>query len=471
MSVTLATLDGLKSQLQSVKDLGLPVSNDLYSHLTEVYNRISQHHGTSKDAFEKFEQISALVKQNTIRIREADPDSAVNERANVITNQEALDMVKQCEDLLNERCPIVDPEQRQMLSDASKCQITDFADHAEIFEWAGIGFGENASLMINKSLKRLATTTGATSLRFFGKVFGTSKDYWVAQGSLADEEEVPSNMKQERRNKGANASVFWVTHDLMDDWIQLPECQPEHIQAARYIVKLMTGNLNAKVDSCPPFPGKERHLLRAQLARLMHTTEICPKGLYEIDEETTEQKYAEEFTVPGTEELKSLEAWCHVPQIILNAGRCTHFEPAGMEDDAKEEYLAKLNEEDKTEERYKAINEDTAIAGLKQFGEINPETNQVAMSQVDAWISKVVGDTQSYSRGESTYSYAVNVIQSMRWPGATTVAKGGKFSSIYIGDLVKRGDSCYNPTEPPEVPTDPSDPSDQPEPQGKDPNA
>jgi len=44
--------------------------------------------------------------------------------------------------------------------------------------------------------------------------------------------------------------------------------------------------LNAEIDSCPPFPGKERHLLRATVARITHATEICPKGLYEIDEET-----------------------------------------------------------------------------------------------------------------------------------------------------------------------------------------
>lgn len=77
------------------------------------------------------------------------------------------------------------------------------------------------------------------------------------------------------------------------------------------MVRTLTGNLNAPIDSCPPFPGKERHFLRAQLARIQHGTEIVPKGLFEIDEETNEQKYAEEFAIPGTDELKSLENWSH----------------------------------------------------------------------------------------------------------------------------------------------------------------
>jgi len=36
-----------------------------------------------------------------------------------------------------------------------------------------------------------------------------------------------------------------------------------------------------------------------------------------------------------------------------------------MEDDAKQEYMDKLAEEDKVEERFKAINEDITVPGLE----------------------------------------------------------------------------------------------------------
>lgn len=62
--------------------------------------------------------------------------------------------------------------------------------------------------------------------------------------------------------------MFWVTDNVLNDWIQLPEVQPEHIVAARQISWMLTGKLNAAIDSNPPFPGKERHFLRAQLARI-----------------------------------------------------------------------------------------------------------------------------------------------------------------------------------------------------------
>ena len=95
----------------------------------------------------------------------------------------------------------------------------------------------------------------------------------------------------------------------------------------REIKAILTGNLNASIESCPPFPGKERHYLREQLARITHGTEICPKGLYEIDEETNEVKLSEEFGLPSTSELQSLEAWGHKHPILLKGGRCSHMPP------------------------------------------------------------------------------------------------------------------------------------------------
>lgn len=68
-------------------------------------------------------------------------------------------------------------------------------------------------------MKRLAIGSGASSLKLFGKVLGHHNDYWVAQGVLNEQEEEPSNPNQEKRGAGANATVFWVTHNLMNDWI------------------------------------------------------------------------------------------------------------------------------------------------------------------------------------------------------------------------------------------------------------
>ena len=249
-----------------------------------------------------------------------------------------------------------------------------------MLDWAGINFGEEDTYKLGKSIKRLAVMSGAERVRFVGKMFGTKKDYWVCSGQLKGAEEMAVPRNQEKRGTGVNCLVYWVTDNLLSDWIQLPDVCPEHIIVARMIKHVLVGDLNATIDSNPPFPGKERHFLRAQLARIFCATAIIPKGLYEIDEETQEMKFAEEFTMPGTEELKSTEAWGNLYPIILKAGRTTHIEPEGMADEEKEEYMAKLADEDKAEERFRGINEHVPMPGLET-----------------AWSSKVCGDVQQYN--------------------------------------------------------------------------
>lgn len=200
----------------------------------------------------------------------------------------------------------------------------------------------------------------------------------------------------------------------MNDWIQLPDVEPHQINAARGMVRLLTGNLNAKIDSNPVFPGKERHLLRAQLARIQHSCELCIKDEYTIEEneetEAKEIKPSEDFSVPATDELKSLESWVYKNPIILKAGRCTHFEPKGMEEEDLQAHMEKLAEEDQAKEPFTSIAEDE-----------QPKNAQ-------AWLSSVSGDEQPYKKiggDEGTISYAVNVLRSYRWPGATTISKNG----------------------------------------------
>ena len=111
-----------------------------------------------------------------------------------------------------------------------------------------------------------------------------------------------------------------------------------------------------------------------------------------------------------------------------------------------------LNEKDKPEDKLRAIAENAPVKTLDA-----------------AWLIKNSGDSQTYNKlaGEGTVSYQVTVIKSLRWPGAVTVAKNGKYCSIYIGDSVKREGSFFFPTEPPSVLSDPTDQDEQPEPQGK----
>ena len=68
--------------------------------------------------------------------------------------------------------------------------------------------------------------SGATSLRFYGKIYGSHKDYLIVGGTLPHAEEKSLDRTVELRGKGVNATVFWVTDNLVNDWVQLPDCKP-----------------------------------------------------------------------------------------------------------------------------------------------------------------------------------------------------------------------------------------------------
>ena len=66
-------------------------------------------------------------------------------------------------------------------------------------------------------------------------------------------------------------------------------------------------------------------------------------------------KLAEEGPSLTTESLKSLEKWGYLNPVVLMAGRCTDIAPQGMTDEEKDEYMTKVYEEDKVEERFRMI--------------------------------------------------------------------------------------------------------------------
>jgi radial spoke head protein 4A len=75
--------------------------------------------------------------------------------------------------------------------------------------------------------------SGASQLRFWGKIYGIQKDYWVIEGILETSEEESGYWYQEKRGEGVNKLVYWVNDNLLEDWIQLPDITPEQIKAAR----------------------------------------------------------------------------------------------------------------------------------------------------------------------------------------------------------------------------------------------
>jgi Radial spokehead-like protein len=56
-------------------------------------------------------------------------------------------------------------------------------------------------------------------LRFWGKIYGIQKDYWVVEGVLENSEEASEDWYIEKRGEGVNKLVYWVNDNLLEDWI------------------------------------------------------------------------------------------------------------------------------------------------------------------------------------------------------------------------------------------------------------
>ena len=129
------------------------------------------------------------------------------------------------------------------------------------------------------SIFKLQQSKKLSSARFFGKILGTGKDYYVVEAKYVDEPERPEPeegappppVPLEASSEGCNTFAYFVTNDPAQEWAELPQVKPDQISAAMLIRKLFTGDLQADVRAYPPFPGKEKEYLRAQIVRPHHT--------------------------------------------------------------------------------------------------------------------------------------------------------------------------------------------------------
>lgn len=147
---------------------------------------------------------------------------------------------------------------------------------ARVFTLAGIGFGQQESYLLQKSLQKLAADQQASFIRFFGKIRCTGDDYYVVEATAdgpaddgeekeneGEEEDGKEKENMEEKGTGVNKYSYYVTNSPFGVWKRLPDLTPSHIEAARKVKVLFSGDLERDIICNPFFFGKEKHLLRA----------------------------------------------------------------------------------------------------------------------------------------------------------------------------------------------------------------
>jgi hypothetical protein len=167
-----------------------------------------------------------------------------------------------------------------------------------------------------------------SKIRFWGKIYGIEADYYVIQGTMKDVQlPVMQPYVESKGNEGLNRYLFWVSSSILEDWYELPDVTNEQMVASRNFKYHFTGNLNAKVKAFNPFPGKESHLLKCQILRIMHSSWIVPENYlrssdkFEGDLQDKVTEYNDAFEMQTFEDMKTEKSWVHEYAYINPKGK------------------------------------------------------------------------------------------------------------------------------------------------------
>lgn len=390
-------------------------------------------------------------------------------------------------------------EEEPMEEEEDKGFLSDILAEADTFKWCGIGLREVEVYRIMVALKKLLDSKPLATVRFWGKVYGLEKDYFICEGELdperlpevegdgEPEEEEEGGVKPtaisdqlnthkakplpviqpEARGFGTNKYTYFVatTADLTE-WIELPNVRPDWIHAARKISKLFTGCLDAPVGAHPPFPGLEKEYLRAQIARIMHTTTVVPRMLFSLTEQAEEE---EEDASQNRPRKYTVDAWEDIPEIQPTEVLDTEDEEA-----AKFKLLSGGYKDDALMMLENWVHFQPPIFhGQARASAFKPEEEEAVddeeegerpvpppPEQVNPRLSDLAHDAKMRFKHHSKRAFPpwavrkafhipssttrLYLISSLLWPGAHAYAKcidnlpGAKHSNIYIGYGIKR---------------------------------
>ena len=370
--------------------------------------------------------------------------------------------------------------------------VPDYVELFNKFSFCGLSLGTKESLLLTNSLRNLSSTLGAGQVSFFGKIFGTTKDYYVAEATDIDAAPDTNyeNDMEKRKEDGFNRNVFFVTNNLWEKWVELPDVKPKQIIISRKIKYFFTGNLNKKIHSNPDFPGEERHLLRCILGRIYHGTKLVPSiNHYTIEDpenpykQLTPAEKPKKFT---NEILNDKKYWIHYPPGVLKCGRVSHIIDDAPEGIEPEEYKKTIINKDPFDKRLEPIENDKKIKigclGSNDYLYINPWKIEQCYEDniyVNPYI-KLLDETQPdfdpLEQKDNKMNYSCIVVKSLRWPGAVNIYSNKECYFFYFGNGMKQEDNNLSTSEIstdycfkifPNLPKDIQDKVDQPEPHSK----
>lgn len=397
------------------------------------------------------------------------------------------------------------------------------------YHWSlcGLSFHQQEVYALSLSLQNLQQHPAVANCRFWGKIFGLKKSYLIAEVDLTLDElrkretvmidEINERISRYTRSQdkitipsskltpgtnwrsypseelsvmkpvaagipksqylpsfdvppeiigtGLNRKSYFVINECTDNWIELPIVTPKQIDVARNIKKFFTGCLETEIFSFPLFPGREKHLLRATIARITSGTYVSPNEYYrrqgkrhfgdqeeeDLDETVNEEDdilnnddiicLNENYKALDQRDLIHLSNWVHVRPHIIAQGRINYFNLA-KELRAHQRQMNMSMENEEQEEEFGEEEEDI------------DEEQPVGPALFDGLMNDRIPDIPNWTLRFSSILNQMNrmvLIKSNLWPGAYTFTYELITDSIYIGWGQKYISRNYSPVHLPPI--------------------
>ena len=198
----------LESLLKEIKSRS--GDTNLYEHLGKMYEVKKEMNDDLKYS-DLFEDISIRIKKegkydtNSTNIPKIPPSQKIKDLLSPLSKSEG------------------EGQEKTLVTNVNF--VPDYLELFQKFSFCGISLGNKESLLLTNSLRNLSSTLSGGSVSFFGKIYGTKKDYYVAEGVDIDPPADANydNDMEKRKEDGFNRNVFFVTNDLCEKWVELPD--------------------------------------------------------------------------------------------------------------------------------------------------------------------------------------------------------------------------------------------------------
>lgn len=413
-------------------------SKDLYNHLQLLFDTKYLLQDDEK-FLDLFEDISIRIKNNGYYISQDDKERKIKTYLEYYTK--SISGVKK---LLE---PLVKVEREEEVTPITSVGfVPDYYSIFQSLEWCGISISEKESYLLTNSIRLLLSDKNIPSARFWGKIFGKNKDYYILETpptEVQQQEGKEPDPEIEPRGQGVNTKSYFVSNELTGPWFELEDVKPNLLRASRQIKYQFTGHLNRQVVSNPWFPGKESDLLRCQIARISHNINIIPNvGKWKVGQERELEGPIEEAKEADINDCLQLKNWVHFSPSILKVGRTVHLEKEAPEGKDPEEFKKEIILQDPFEKRLKPISEDSLIKC------------SIPLVRINAWKLSYCYDDKIYTnqdivinpedeeslKKDNSINRTIVHIRSLVWPGGNVFRLKNQIYSFYFGWGVKYSD-------------------------------